>query len=115
MRCLLDNNIPRSVRSVLRAEGFSVLEVREALAQDAPDGDVAAYAARFEMIVFTHDRGLAKRALALGVPHVWLRTREADDARRLADEVELIEREFETGAARLVVFKHSIRREPPTT
>ena len=45
MKWLVDNNVPRGVTTLLLDLGYEAAEVREALADNAPDSEVAAYAA----------------------------------------------------------------------
>lgn len=109
MDCLLDNNVPRSVTHLLRDRGWGVVEVRDALAPDAPDADVLAYARATGRILITHDRGLVRRARAAGHPLVWLRTGETDDRDRLAVELPEIEAALDRGACEIQVFKRELR------
>jgi predicted nuclease of predicted toxin-antitoxin system len=105
VRYLVDNMVPRSVTRLLRRRGLSALEVREALAANAPDAVIAAYAQAEGRVVITHDRVLAERCLRDGLPHLWLRTREADDAERLDGELDRIEGELIAGAVRTAVVR----------
>ena len=86
MAWLLDNNVPRGVKHLLRDRGDDVVEVREVLSASAPDADVLAYARATATVLVTHDSTLARRARALGHPCVWLRTRETHDVERLRTE-----------------------------
>ena len=87
MAWLLDNNVPRGVTHLLRDRGEDAVEVREALASNAPDADVLAYARATARVLVTHDAALARRARAVRHPCVWLRTREADDVERFRAEL----------------------------
>ena len=66
MKWLVDNNVPRGVTTLLLDLGHEVAEVRQALADNAPDSSVAAYAAAEGFVLVTHDRGLARRCLLAG-------------------------------------------------
>lgn len=114
MRCLVDNMVPRSVTYLLRDGGIDSVEVREVLGQSAPDDAVAAYAAAFGYVLVTHDRALARRALASGLPHVWLRTREPQDRHRLAEVLEEVGKVIDAGALRVTVTRRTLRIHPPT-
>lgn len=85
------------------------MEVRDALAPDAPDADVLAYARATGRVLVTHDRGLARRARAAGHPLVWLRTLETEDRARLATEIHQIAAALERGSAEIQVLKHELR------
>ncbi len=99
MRWLVDNNVPRSVTLLLRDSGHDAVEVRQVLALDALDQEVAAYARAAGRIVLTHDRGLARRCLALGLVHLWMRTREPDDVGRRRASLTGIEAHLSHGTA----------------
>lgn len=113
MQFLVDNNVPRSVTRLLRDAGHDAIEVRAVLGQDAADDVVAAYALARELIVVTHDRGLARRALRLGVPHLWLRTRESQDRDRLFACRGEVEGAFLDRAVRVEVFALVVRTRLP--
>ena len=109
MDCLLDNNVPRSVTHLLRDRAWDAIEVRDALAPDAPDAEVLAYARATGRVLITHDRGLARRARAEGHPLVWLRTAETEDRDRLAAELAKIEAALDNGASEIQVLKSELR------
>lgn len=109
MRCLVDNNVPRSVTLLLLDRGHDAVEVRAVLGQDAPDDVVAAYAGAQGLIVVTHDRGLARRSARSTIPHLWLRTREPQDRERLEATIEEIAQAFAVGAIRIVLFASMVR------
>jgi len=96
---------------MLRDRGREAVEVRAALAQDAPDDAVAAYAAARHMVLVTHDPGCARKARALVVQHVWLRTREWQDRDRLREALPQVEAMFQSGAVRVTLFNNVIRRD----
>lgn len=79
------------------------------LAQDAPDDAVVAYAHAKELVLVTHDRGCARRALASGLPHLWIRTREMAARDRLHDALNEIEAAFDGGATRVTLFSTIVR------
>jgi|GEM_PF-6255615 len=106
---LVDNNVPRQVTHLFRDLGRDVVEVREVLAPGAPDAAIAAYARETGRRVVTHDVGFARSCRRDGIPHLWLRTAETDDARRIRDEIERIEACFHVGALRVTVTRSSIR------
>jgi|SRR5665811_1159846 len=110
MRWLIDNNVPRGVTTLLLDLGHEVTEVRQVLADNAPDSVVAAYAAAEGLVVVTHDRGPARRCLRAGIPHLWLRTRQPQDEDRVREALAAIEEAFAQGWVRLVAS----RRTPPT-
>jgi predicted nuclease of predicted toxin-antitoxin system len=109
VRFLVDNNVPRSVTYLLRDRGHEATEVRAVLGQDAPDDAVAAYAAARGLIVVTHDRGLARRALRARLPHLWLRTREPKDRDRVAETVDEVAAAFAGEAIRVRLFAAVLR------
>lgn len=108
---LVDNNVPRQVTHLLRDLGHDVVEVREVLAPGAPDATIAAFARRSGRRVVTHDVGFARACRRDGIPHLWLRMPEADDARRIREEIEKIEACFYVGALRVTVTRSSIACE----
>ena len=101
--------MPRSVTLLLRDRGWGAIEVREALAPDAPDSQVLAYSRATHRVLITHDRGLVHRARAAGHPFVWLRTRETDDRDRLVAELPEIEAALARGATEIQVLKRELR------
>jgi predicted nuclease of predicted toxin-antitoxin system len=107
---LVDNNVPRSVTLLLRDHGQDAAEVRDALAHDAPDVAVVAYAASQNMWLITHDRGCARLALKAAVPHVWLRTPEPRDADRLRELLDEVIPVLERGVVRVTLFLGSVRQ-----
>lgn len=113
MQFLVDNNVPRGVTRLLRDSGHDAIEVRAVLGEDAADDVVAAYARAQGLVVVTHDRGLARRALRLGVPHLWLRTREPQDRDRLFACRREVERALVDGALRVEVFAFLVRARRP--
>jgi predicted nuclease of predicted toxin-antitoxin system len=112
VRWLIDNNVPRGVTRFLRELGHEATEVRQVLAHDAPDSVVAAYAAAEGFVVVTHDRGLAKRCLLAGIPHLWLRTREPDDEERMREALPAIEEAFVQGSIRVVASRRTLTTGP---
>lgn len=108
---LIDNNVPRGVTHLIRDRGFDAVEVRAALAHDAPDSAVVAYAGAQGLVLITHDRGCAHLAERQGVPHVWLRTPETADRDRIAEVLEDVVAAFSTHATRIAVFRTRIRRD----
>jgi predicted nuclease of predicted toxin-antitoxin system len=106
---LVDNNVPRSVTLLLSDKGYDVVEVRAVLAHDAPDDAVVAYARARGLVLITHDRGCARRALASEVPHVWLRTREIQDRDRLEEALPEINAQLKGGAIRISLFLAVLR------
>lgn len=108
---LVDNNVPRQVTHLLRDLGHDVLEVREVLAPDAPDAAIAAFARSSGRRVMTHDRLFARVCQRDGLPHLWLRTREAEDSQRIRDDLEGIEACFDAGAIRVTVTHESVTCE----
>ena len=89
--------------------GHEPTEVRQALADNAPDSVVAAYAAAEGLVVVTHDRGLARRCLLAGTPHLWLRTREPQDQERLRDVLPAVEQAFASGAVRVIASLRTLK------
>jgi hypothetical protein len=61
------------------------------------------------MVVLTHDRGCAQRALEHGVPHVRFRTFEVEDRDRLEESLLEIVDLLTKGATRIMLFKGSVR------
>jgi predicted nuclease of predicted toxin-antitoxin system len=108
MNWLVDNNVPRGVTTLLLDLGHEVAEVRQALADNAPDSAVAAYAAAEGLVVVTHDRGLARRCLLAGTPHLWLRTREPQDRERIREALPAIEEAFAQGSVRVVASQRTL-------
>lgn len=105
---LVDNNVPRQVTLLLRDLGHDVVEVREVLAAGAPDAAIAAFGRQSGRRVVTHDVGFARACRRDGIPHMWLRMPEADDARRIREEIERIETCFHAGAVRVTMTRSSI-------
>jgi predicted nuclease of predicted toxin-antitoxin system len=108
MNWQVDNNVPRGVTTLLLDLGHEVAEVRQALADNAPDSAVAAYAAAEGLVVVTHDRGLARRCLLAGTPHLWLRTREPQDRERIREALPAIEEAFAQGSVRVVASQRTL-------
>ena len=108
MRWLIDNNVPRGVTTLLVDLGHEPTEVRQVLADNAPDLVVAAYAAAEGLVVVTHDRGLARRCLLAGTPHLWLRTREPQDRERIREALPAIEEAFAQGSVRVVASQRTL-------
>lgn len=102
---LVDNNVPRQVTHLLRDLGHDVVEVREVLAPNAPDAAIAAFARQSGRRVVTHDTRFAGACRRDGIRHLWLRMPEADDARRIREEIERIEACFHVGALRVTVTR----------
>jgi predicted nuclease of predicted toxin-antitoxin system len=103
MRCLIDNNVPRSVTLLLRDAGHEAVEVRAVLGPQAEDSAVAAYAAARQLVLVTHDRGLARRAKDSGLKHIWLRTPEPDDRDAMQSVLKEIESGLSGGAVRVAI------------
>ena len=112
MKWLVDNNVPRGVTELLLDLGHDAVEVRQALADDAPDSVVAAYAAAEGFVLVTHDRGLARRCLLAGIPHLWLRTPEPQDEHRIREALPAIEDAFAQGSVRVVVSQRTLTAGP---
>jgi predicted nuclease of predicted toxin-antitoxin system len=108
VRWLIDNNVPRGVTRFLRDQGHEATEVRQVLADNAPDSVVAAYAAAEGLVVVTHDRGLARRCLLSAIPHLWLRTREPDDEERVREALPAIKEAFAAGSVRVVASRRTL-------
>ena len=108
---LVDNNVPRQVTHLLRDLGHDVVEVRDVLAPGAPDAAIAAFARQSGRRVVTHDVGFARACRRDGIPHVWLRTPETQDASRVREAIETIEACFDLGAIRVTVTRSSIACE----
>jgi predicted nuclease of predicted toxin-antitoxin system len=108
MKWLVDNNVPRGVTALLLDLGHEAVEVRQALADNAPDSVVAAYAAAEGLVVVTHDRGLARRCLLAGIPHLWLRTREPQDRERIREALPAIAEAFAHGSIRVVASQRTV-------
>jgi predicted nuclease of predicted toxin-antitoxin system len=108
MKWLVDNNVPRGVTTLLLDLGHEVAEVRQALADNAPDSSVAAYAAAEGFVLVTHDRGLARRCLLAGIPHLWLRTPEPQDEDRIREALPAIEEAFAQGSIRVVASRRTL-------
>ena len=108
MKWLVDNNVPRGVTTLLLDQGHEATEVRQALAHNAPDLAVAAFAAAEGLVVVTHDRGLARRCLLAGTPHLLLRTREPQDRGRIREALPAIERAFAQGSIRVVASRRTL-------
>ena len=106
---LVDNNVPRSVTHLLRDRGQDAVEVRAVLGQEAPDDVVAAYAVSQGMYLITHDRGCARIADRLSLPHVWLRTAEPRDADRLREVLDPVLMALGAGVIRVIVFQTVLR------
>lgn len=111
MEFILDNMVPDSVRKLLVRKGQSVVAVRKALRQDAPDSDIAAYAKAVGCCVVTHDGGMANRCRRGGIRHVWMRVGEPDAATRLDAAWDEIDAYLTGTALRVVVFARVIRAE----
>ena len=92
--------------------GHEVAEVRQALADNAPDSSVAAYAAAEGLVVVTHDRGLARRCQLAGIPHLWLRTPEPQDEDRIQEALPAIEEAFAQGSIRVVASRRTLTIGP---
>jgi predicted nuclease of predicted toxin-antitoxin system len=114
MRWLIDNNVPRGVTTLLLDLGHEATEVRQALADNAPDSAVAAYAAAEGLVVVTHDRGLATRCLLARIPHLWLRVREPQDEVRMREALPAIETAFARGSVRVVASRRTLGTWPDT-
>ena len=108
---LVDNNVPRQVTHLLRDLGHDVLEVREVLAPDASDAVIASFARRSGRRVVTHDVRFARACQRDGIAHLWLRTPEVDDARRVRETIETIGLCFDAGAIRVTVTRSSVACE----
>jgi predicted nuclease of predicted toxin-antitoxin system len=108
MKWLVDNNVPRGVTELLLDLGHEAVEVRQALADNAADSVVAAYAAAEGLVVVTHDRGLARRCLLAGTPHLWFRTREPQDRERIREALPAIEDAFAQGSVRVVASRRTV-------
>jgi predicted nuclease of predicted toxin-antitoxin system len=113
MKWLVDNNVPRGVTTLLLDLGHEATEVRQALADNAPDSAVAAYAEAESFVLVTHDRGLATRCLLAGIPHLWMRTPEPQDEDRIRGALLAIEEAFAQGSVRVVASRRTltIRRD----
>ena len=109
LRFLIDNMVPRGVTKLLRRLAHDAVEVRNVLTEDADDGAVVAYAHAQRRIVVTHDPGVARRCKAMGVQHVWLRTRESDDAMRLEEIAGQLEAALQGTALRVRVHRQVLR------
>ena len=114
MKWLIDNNVPRGVTTLLLHLGHEPTEVRQVLADNAPDSVVAAYAAAEGLVVVTHDRGLARRCLLAGIRHLWLRTREPQDEDRVREVLPAIEEAFAAGSVRVVASRRTLTMGPDT-
>jgi predicted nuclease of predicted toxin-antitoxin system len=112
MKWLVDNNVPRGVTTLLLDLGHDATEVRQVLADNAPDSAVAAYAAAEGLVVVTHDRGLARRCLLAGIPHLWLRTPEPRDEDRTREALPAIEEAFAQGSVRVVASQRTLTVGP---
>lgn len=108
---LVDNNVPRQVTVLLRDLGHDVREVREVLAANASDAAIAALARASGRRVVTHDTRFAGACRRDGIPHVWLRTAETEDAERLRATLTAIEACFGDGALRVVLSRRSVACE----
>jgi predicted nuclease of predicted toxin-antitoxin system len=108
MKWFIDNNVPRGVTTLLIDLGHEPTEVRQVLADNAPDSVVAAYAAAEGLVVVTHDRGLARRCLLAGIPHLWLRTPEPQDEDRIREALPSIEEAFAAGSVRVVASRRTL-------
>jgi predicted nuclease of predicted toxin-antitoxin system len=60
------------------------------------------------LVVVTHDRGLARRCLLAGTPHLWLRTREPQDRERIREALPAIEEAFAQGSVRVVASQRAL-------
>jgi predicted nuclease of predicted toxin-antitoxin system len=112
MKWLVDNNVPRGVTTLLLDLGHEAAEVRQSLADNAPDSAVAAYAAAEGLVVVTHDRGLARRCQLAGIPHLWLRTPEPQDEDRIQEALPAIEEAFARGSIRVVASRRTLTIGP---
>lgn len=88
--------------------GYEVTEVRQALADNAADSAVAAYASAESFVLVTHDRGLARRCLLAAIPHLWLRTPEPQDEDRIREALPAIEEAFAHGSIRVVASRRTL-------
>jgi predicted nuclease of predicted toxin-antitoxin system len=114
VKWLIDNNVPHGVTTLLLDLGHEAVEVRQALADNASDLAVAAYAAAESFVLVTHDRGLARRCLLAGIPHLWLRTPEPQDADRIREVLPAIEEAFAAGSVRVVASRRTLTSGPET-
>ncbi|MGD0248980.1 MAG: DUF5615 family PIN-like protein [Candidatus Limnocylindrales bacterium] len=114
MKWLVDNNVPRGVTTLLIDLGHEVAEVRQALADNAADSVVAAYATAEGFVLVTHDRGLARRCLLAGIPHLWLRTSEPQDEGRIREALPATEEAFAQGSIRVVASLRTLTMGPET-
>lgn len=105
---LVDNNVPRAVTHALRDLGADVEEVRAILGQGAGDDEISAYATATGRWVITHDVRFAKSCLRAGLPHVWLRVREADDRDAIINAMPVIEDCLKSGSIRVVINRKAI-------
>jgi predicted nuclease of predicted toxin-antitoxin system len=96
---------------LLRRRGHQVIPVRRALAQNAADIDIAAYAAAKGMVIVTHDVGMARRARAARIQHLRFRVSEAEAEARLRDTIDEVEASLTGTALRVTIFKASVRAE----
>ena len=112
MKWLVDNNVPHGVTTLLVDMGHQAVEVRQALADNAPDSAVAAYAAAESFVLVTHDRGLARRCLLAGTPHLWLRTPEPQDVDRIREALSDVEEAFSQGSIRVVASRRTLTTTP---
>ena len=108
MKWLGDNNVPRGATKLLLDLGRDATEVRQVLADNAPDSAVAAYAAAEGLVLVTHDRGLVRRCLLAGIPHLWLRTPEPRDEDRIREALPAIEEAFAQGSVRVVASQRTV-------
>lgn len=108
MKWLVDNNVPHGVTVMLLDLDHEAVEVRQALAHDAEDSAVAAYATAEGLVVVTHDRGLARRCLLAGIPHLWLRTPEPQDQERMREALPAIVEAFGSGSIRVAVTRRTL-------
>ena len=105
---LVDNNVPRRVTQLLRDLGHDVVEVRDVLTPSAPDAAIAAFARASGRRVVTHDARFARSCRQDRLPHLWLRTAETGDARRVQETIETIGACFYAGAIRVAVTATSV-------
>ena len=92
MNFFLDENIPRTIRSVLQNKGFEVEDVHSANLRGADDAAIAVYAKKNKAILVTRDlelgnlqlypKGSNYGLLVLRLPHEFT-------AKQIADAVEL--------------------------
>lgn len=57
IRCLIDEDMPRSTAKILRARGFEVLDVRDCGLRGKSDDEIFQYAQREKAVILTEDIG----------------------------------------------------------